>query len=165
MKKASVEDKGNQIGAALGRIASGMFVVTAKKGKQSNGFLASWVQQAAFEPPMVSVSVKKGRPIEGLLEDGKTFAVHVLGTGNKELVRHFGKGFGPDEDAFAGIETTVWDDGTPILKDSLAYLVCKVAGKIEAGDHSVYLGRVVDGAIQDSEGKPSTHLRESGLRY
>ena len=49
--------------AALGRIPSGLFVLTARNGERETGMLASWVQQCSFTPPCVSVALRKGREL------------------------------------------------------------------------------------------------------
>src|SRR3954462_11712496 len=92
------------LAAALGRIPSGLFVVTARQNDQETGMLASWVQQCSFDPPQVSVAVQRDRFVHDLLDDGAAFAVNVLAAGQTDLLKHFGKGFGPDEPAFVGLE-------------------------------------------------------------
>src|SRR4051812_26637484 len=91
------------LAAALGRVPSGLFVLTVRQGEQETGMLASWVQQCSFEPPQVSVAVQRGRFAHGLLGDGAAFVVNVLAAGQTDLLKHFGKGFGPDEPAFTGL--------------------------------------------------------------
>jgi hypothetical protein len=62
MSDKSIEKPlGDDWARALGRIPSGLFILTARFEDQSTGMLASWVQQVSFDPPLVSVAVKKGR--------------------------------------------------------------------------------------------------------
>src|SRR5258708_39256125 len=92
------------LAAALGRIPSGVAILTARRGAQATGMLASWVQQCAFEPPSVSVAVKQGRPMNAWLTPGTHFVLNILGDGHKNLVAHFGRGFALDVPAFEGLE-------------------------------------------------------------
>ena len=39
-----------QVGKALGRVASGLYVVTAKYENKEDAVLASWVNQCSFDP-------------------------------------------------------------------------------------------------------------------
>ncbi len=80
------------IGPALGRVPSGLFVVTYLAGEIEQAMLASWVQQCSFEPPMLSVAVKQGRGISDWLTEGANFVVNVLAEGQTDLISHFGKG-------------------------------------------------------------------------
>lgn len=158
-----LESTQEALAGAIGRIPSGCAILTAQDGNRTTGMLASWVQQAAFDPPAVTVAVKKGRPIAEILDASKRFVLNVIGEDASAMFKHFGKGFGPDEDAFAGIETASSDFG-PLLQSSVAQLGCAVAGKLDAGDHDVYLGRV-EQAGGDPAKKPYIHIRKNGLGY
>ncbi len=152
-----------QIGVALGRIPSGASVATATHGGQSTGLLASWIQQVSFDPPMVVLAVKKGRPIEPLIDGSGAFVLNVLGAGDNARFKHFAKGFAPGQDAFKGIKVEPTPSG-PALPDAIARLECKVAAKHAAGDHNVYFGEVIGGTAS-AEAKPYVHLRQTGLSY
>src|SRR3954463_6664775 len=91
------------LAAALGRIPSGLFILTVRRGTDETGMLASWVQQCSFEPPRVSVAVNKERYVLDWLKEGTPFTVNVLAEGQSHFLKHFGKGFGPGEPAFHGI--------------------------------------------------------------
>ncbi|HEX4606934.1 MAG TPA: flavin reductase family protein [Urbifossiella sp.] len=150
--------------AALGRVPSGLFVLTVSAGGRETGMLASWVQQCSFDPPRVSAAVAKERWVLSALADGAAFTVNVLGEGEKKLVAHFGKGFGPDEPAFTGLEITRSDTGAPILTAAHAHLECRVAGRYDAGDHVLIIGTVAAGAVHH-EARPVTHVRRTGKHY
>jgi flavin reductase (DIM6/NTAB) family NADH-FMN oxidoreductase RutF len=150
--------------AALGRIPSGLFVVTVAHASDETGMLASWVQQCSFDPPTVSVAVKNGRYVLDWLTDGTEFAVNVLPEGEKKLVAHFGKGFEPGEPAFTGIEADR-SGGVIVLPAALAHVKCRVIGRLDGGDHALVLGQVIGGAVAKPDGKPAVHTRKSGLHY
>src|SRR3954468_3258314 len=109
---------------ALGHIPSGIFILTVGTGPRATGMLTSWVMQAGFEPPMVSVAIKLGRYVCDWLTEGQPFVLNQLRTGQKELLKHFAHGFEPGEPAFEGLEITLCPRGVPILKDSLGHLEC-----------------------------------------
>lgn len=152
------------LAAALGRIPSGLFVLTARNGDEETGMLASWIQQCSFDPPQVSVAVNKGRFVLDWLADGAAFVLNVLPEGGKALVAHFGKGFDPGEPAFKGLEVARERDTPPVLLAAHAYLVCRVVGRADAGDHMLVIGRVTAGAVLH-DAKPTVHVRKNGLRY
>src|SRR5579872_4482658 len=78
--------------SAIGRIPSGIFILTCHGPVNEIATLVIWVQQCSFEPPMVSVAIRKGRDIVDQLKDGASFALNILADGQKELLAHFGKG-------------------------------------------------------------------------
>ncbi|QDU22374.1 flavin reductase family protein [Urbifossiella limnaea] len=148
--------------AAVGRIPSGLFVLTVSAGGRETGMLASWVQQCSFQPPRVSVAVSKERWVLPELVEGTGFVVNVLAEGDKKLVAHFGKGFAPDADAFAGLDVT--RDGVPVLLAAHAFITCRVAARFDAGDHVLVVGDVVGGAVHH-DARPATHVRRTGTHY
>jgi flavin reductase (DIM6/NTAB) family NADH-FMN oxidoreductase RutF len=154
----------NALAAALGRVPSGLFVVTARRGEQETGMLASWVQQCSFDPPQLSLAVQPGRFLHALLADGAAFVVNVLAAGQTDLLKHFGKGYGPDEPAFAGLEVERTPEGVAVLRAALAHLDCRVAGRTPAGDHELLIGHIVAGRLH-ADGAPATHVRKNGMRY
>ena len=152
------------LAGALGRIPSGLFVLTARSGSAETGMLASWVQQCGFEPPQVSVAIQKEREVLAWLTDGAAFVLNVVPEGNKALVAHFGKGFALTEPAFTGLDLDREADTPPVLLAAHAYLVCRVTARVEGGDHTLVIGRVTAGALL-RDGKPAVHIRKNGLRY
>jgi len=92
------------IGKAIGRIPSGCFVLTASDGERSTGILASWVQQASFEPPLVTVAVKKGRSIEALIDKSGHFVLNAISDNPLSMFSRFFKGYELDEPAFEGLD-------------------------------------------------------------
>src|SRR5436305_1008537 len=99
-----MDEARRQLAATLGRIPSGLFILTARRGEAETGMLASWVQQCSFEPPLVSLAVKRGREILGWLGEGESFTLNLLEHDQTDLIVHFGRGFGLDEPAFTGLE-------------------------------------------------------------
>jgi flavin reductase (DIM6/NTAB) family NADH-FMN oxidoreductase RutF len=150
--------------AALGRVASGVFVVTVRQGERESGMLASWVQQCSFEPPQITLAVNRKREINGWLTEGTVFTLNILEDGQTELVAHFGRGFAPGEPAFTGLEITRPAGVPPVLSEALAYLVCRIVQRWPVGDHDLIVGEVTAGQVLD-EGHPMVHLRKSGMHY
>jgi flavin reductase (DIM6/NTAB) family NADH-FMN oxidoreductase RutF len=152
------------VAVALGRVPSGLFILTARDGDRETALLVSWVQQCGFEPPQVTFCVRKDRDVLPWLRDGAPCTVNVLGEGQRKYLGRFGRGFGLDEDAFAGLSVERPAGEAPILTDALAHLRCRIAGRCSAGDHEVLVATVVGGR-QHYEGEPLVHVRKSGLRY
>ena len=155
----------DSLAAALGRIPSGLFVLTVRHGDQETGMLTSWVQQCSFDPPQISVALRKGRDVLDWLSQGASFVLNVLPEGAKGLISHFGKGFELGQPAFEGVKVARERGTAPVLLASHAYLACRVVAQFDAGgDHVLVIGRVQAGAVL-SEGKPTVHIRKNGLKY
>jgi flavin reductase (DIM6/NTAB) family NADH-FMN oxidoreductase RutF len=150
--------------AALGRVPSGLFVLTLGQGESETAMLASWVQQCSFEPPQLSVAVKRGRDVLGQLGPGVVFTLNLLGEGQNALVGRFARGIAPGQPPFDGVEVERPEGAPAVLTDALAYLVCRVNGRHVAGDHEVLFAEVVGGRML-GDGKPWCHVRKSGGNY
>jgi len=153
----------DNIGAAIGRIPSGCSILTVEHEGRSTGVLVSWVQQAAFEPPSVTVCLKQGRSAGELVDRSKRFLLNVIGHDPNAMFKHFGKGFSLDEDAFAGLAVRRTDFG-PLLESCIAHLGCEVRDTVAVGDHHLYVAEV-RAANVTAGATPYTHLRKSGLTY
>jgi flavin reductase (DIM6/NTAB) family NADH-FMN oxidoreductase RutF len=150
---------------ALGRVPSGIFILTIGTGSRSTGMLASWVMQAGFEPPMISVAVKRGRYVCDWLAEGQPFVLNLVGEGQTNFLRHFRKGFEPGTPAFEGLAISHCPRGVPILKDAIGHLECEPAGHVDSGDHRIFLARIARGRLVDANAKPMVHVRKSGGIY
>ena len=78
-----------QVGKALGRVPSGLFIVTAKFQDKEDAVLASWINQCSFDPPEVTVSLGQMRNARLLIESSQAFIVNVLGKKSNDLMKHF----------------------------------------------------------------------------
>src|SRR5579872_5893943 len=140
-------DNLKQLAAALGRIPSGLFVVTARSGEAETGMLGSWVQQCSFDPPQLTVALRRDRDVNAWLIPDAAFTVNILDDGQTDMVAHFGRGFALNEPAFTGLEVERPGGAPPVLAEALAYLECRVAGRYPAGDHELLVGRIVAGRV------------------
>ena len=156
---------------ALGRLSGGLYVVTARQGEgetaRTGAMVASWVSQASFDPPGLTVAVAKDRAIEALLQVDDRFVLNILREDNfQPLLRHFLKRFPPGADRFAGVPTL---DGVaaggPVLGDALAYLGCRVAQRMETQDHWVLYALVEEGNVADASASTAVHHRKVGNHY
>lgn len=149
---------------AVGRIPSGLFILTAGTGERATGSLTSFVQQAGFEPPAVTVALKKNRAIVELVRGDAGFCLSILHSGSKQLMTHFARGFDAGAPVFDGIRTRLSGLGIPYLPDAHAHLVCRVVGESGWSDHVVFCGEVIAGACHD-DADPWVHVRTNGMSY
>ncbi len=151
---------------AMGRLSGGLYIITATKGDISSAMLASWVSQASFTPPGLTIAVAKDRAIESLMQVGDRFVLNVLEEGKyQSLMKHFLKRFKPGADRFAGVDTQTANNGSPILTEALAYLECQVESRMECSDHWIVYSKVTTGRVSDLDGLTAVHHRKVGNHY
>jgi flavin reductase (DIM6/NTAB) family NADH-FMN oxidoreductase RutF len=155
----------NTIGKALGRIPSGLFILTARHENRSSAMLASWVQQCAFAPPAISVAVAKDRPVYELIQKSRTFALSIVPEGDSTLMKKYARGIPEGVDPFDGVRTQSAPSGSPVLSDALAWLDCRVIQTFAFNaDHDLLVGQVTAGELL-KEGQAFAHQRGNGFHY
>jgi flavorubredoxin/flavin reductase (DIM6/NTAB) family NADH-FMN oxidoreductase RutF len=151
---------------ALGRISTGLYIITAKKGEVQSAMFASWVTQASLNPLGVAIAVAKERAIESLMHVGDRFVLNVLEDGNYQgLMKHFLKRFAPGADRFAGVKTYPANNGSPILAEALAYTECEITSRMDCGDHWVIYSTVQTGRVAKVNALTAVHHRKFGNHY
>lgn len=152
----------------LGRVASGLYIVTCVGAAQNHGVLASWVTQAGFAPPCVSVAIKQDRAIMRDLKPGSIFVMNLLAKDDpdsKALMGKFARGFAIGEHAFTDADVGTGASGGKYLPTALGYMECKLIRTLEPStDHNLVIGEVIGGQMLKT-GEPWVHVRKSGLQY
>jgi flavin reductase (DIM6/NTAB) family NADH-FMN oxidoreductase RutF len=152
------------LASALGRIPSGLFILTLRQGAEETGMLVSWVQQCSFKPPRLSVALQQGRQVNNALVEGSVFVLNILDDTQTDMIAHFGKGFDPGQPAFEDLEVDRASAPAPVLSEALAFLECGVVSRWSAGDHDLIVAEVRAGQVL-GEGHPMVHVRKSGFHY
>jgi len=153
------------LGKALGRLASGVYIVTTSEGTAPQGILATWVCQAGFEPPIVTVALNKDRPIVEVLKKDTTFTVNVLSKCNMDIFKAFAAPAKEGVDRFAGLNLKDDAIAGPVFANAIAFFDCKVEEIVELGDHLLIVGTAFNGGPLDIEAEPMVHLRKNGFQY
>jgi flavin reductase (DIM6/NTAB) family NADH-FMN oxidoreductase RutF len=137
----------NVIQNALWKLINPIAIITACHDGQVSGFIASWITQVSFVPPLVMVAMNPLHYTYDLVTNSNAFAINILKADQAELVDLFGKSSGRKVDKFAETLYELGSTGSPILKDCLAFVDCSVMWSKEAGDHVVVVGSIVDADI------------------
>jgi flavin reductase (DIM6/NTAB) family NADH-FMN oxidoreductase RutF len=141
------------------RLTHGVYVIGVGDSAQKNVFTAAWLTQASFDPPLIALSINPEHRSYALLKAGGGFTVNVLPQAREDLARHCGK---PGE-KLAGIAWRASKQGWPLLEAAMAWLACAFAAEMPAGDHSLVLGRVLDGGLIDPTAQPLLYRPDSGM--
>jgi flavin reductase (DIM6/NTAB) family NADH-FMN oxidoreductase RutF len=157
------------IAQGLGRIPSGLFIVTWREAEDDRGMLASWVMQAGFAPPMISIAMAPGRDLLAVINSGMRFVVNVLADAQRPLLARFGKPAAGGDDPFVGLSIRRSECGAAIFDGAAAWLECSPVSQTsgtpgERCDHVVVLARVT-AASGGNDLAPLVHVRKNGLRY
>ena len=132
---------------ALRMIPYGLYVLTAESPAGTAAATVNWVTQASFAPPLVAVGVKADSQVHAIIKESNSFALNVLGKGQQALAFTFFKPASRQGSAISGEPFSKGATGAPILTNAPAFVECRVVATVEKGDHSVFVGEVVEAGI------------------
>lgn len=141
---------------ALRMIPYGLYVLT---GETSDGRVAAttvnWVTQTAFEPPLIVVGVKADSGAHSVIKEAGVFGLNILAKGQQSLAYTFFKPAEREGDMIGGRVFRSGSTGAPLLEEAPAYVECRLIETIEKGDHSIFVGQVLDaGLLNSPKGRP-----------
>ena len=133
---------------ALRMIPYGLYVLTAKgKDDAVAAATVNWVTQASFAPPLVVVGVKTDSHAHALIKESKAFALNVLGKGQTAMAFTFFKPATREGQTISGEPFRWGSTGAPVLERTPAFVECRLVDTVERGDHSVFVGEVVEAGL------------------
>jgi flavin reductase (DIM6/NTAB) family NADH-FMN oxidoreductase RutF len=129
----------------VGRFATGVTVVTTRNEGLYHGFTANAVTSVSLDPLLLLVCVDKTARAHEELVNADAFAVNILTREQEDLSNLFAQRGEPVAENLRGVPSRPGVTGAPIIEAALAYLECETAERLEGGDHTIFLGRVVAG--------------------
>jgi flavin reductase (DIM6/NTAB) family NADH-FMN oxidoreductase RutF len=147
---------------ALSRFASGVTVVTTSCDGRPYGLTVSAFSSVSVAPPRVLVCLDNGSDSKPFVERSGCFAVHILGREHVALGARFAKLDPNASDPFEGLAHSKGHTGSPILRECLAWLDCRVESALKVGDHTVFVGAVeAAGHTATDDGEPVLYYRRA----
>lgn len=127
---------------ALSHLAGGVVIVTTRgQDDEPRGMTATAVCSVSLVPPLVMACMSHAAATHRAVEESGVFALNLLPVTAERLARRFASA---DPDKFAGLECEAGVTGAPLLESALAQCDCEVERSVPAGDHTIFIGRVVD---------------------
>jgi flavin reductase (DIM6/NTAB) family NADH-FMN oxidoreductase RutF len=126
-----------------------LWLVTAQAGGRRGGLIATFVAEASIHPelPRMLVGLAKQHHTSGLVEASGAFALHLLGEHQLHWVWRFGLHTGDATDKFDGLVVHPSGTGSPVLKDAIGWLDCRVEARLDTGDRTIYVAEVVHSEV------------------
>jgi flavin reductase (DIM6/NTAB) family NADH-FMN oxidoreductase RutF len=126
-----------------------IWLVTAQADSRRGGLIATFVNPASIVPdlPRMVVGLSRQHHTWELVEQSNAFALHLLNERHLDWVWRFGLESGRDRDKLEGLRVRQLGTGSPVLEDAIGWLDCRVEGKMDVGDRTIYLAEVVQGGV------------------
>ncbi|MFI6936607.1 flavin reductase family protein [Streptomyces sp. NPDC050287] len=158
--------------AALSRLAAGVVLVTAQEASldpddprapvgEDVGMTATAFMSVSLDPPLVLVSLREGSRMDDLLDEQHLWAVSVLSESQRHIAGRFAmKGRISDRLLFEDVPYVRGEaTGAPLVGGALATLECRTEQRVEAGDHTLVIGRVLTASLPSADGGPLLYFR------
>ena len=127
---------------AFGNFATGVTIVTTLDASGTPcGFTANSFTSVSIEPPLLLVNIAKSAFGCEAFTGSSGFAVNILADDQRDLSNRFARA---GVDKFADQHWHTKATGSPILDDVVAWFDCEHYGQVDAGDHIILIGKVLD---------------------
>lgn len=145
---------------ALGHFATGVTVVTVLRPNGGvHGMTANAFSSVSLDPPLVLVCIGYAARTFEYIPQQRRFGVNILRDHQEAAARYFAAATDqkPEEVQRLGLRYRATERGTPLIEPCLAQLECALAASHEAGDHTLFIGRVEQAVVH--EGRPLLFYR------
>ncbi|MFA5279246.1 MAG: flavin reductase [Smithellaceae bacterium] len=144
--------------AALHQISYGVYIVTSGKDGKFNGQIANSIVQVTSRPATLAICINKENYTHALIRESGKFVVSILSeAAPMAFIGLFGFKSGRDVDKLKGVKSKTGATGVPIVLDhALGFIEAEVAGELDGGTHTIFLGNVVEADLA-GEGTPMTY--------
>lgn len=144
--------------AAFQKVSYGMYVICSRKQNQFNGQIANTVFQVSSEPPTIAVSINKQNYTHEFIRTSRKFSASILSqSAPMNFIGLFGFKSGRDINKFEDTKFKIGTTGVPIVLDHvIAYIETEVINEIDCGTHTIFIGKVIDSGMVNSE-EPMTY--------
>ena len=146
---------------------SGLYVIGSRAGERRNAMTLNWATQISSDPKLLAIGVEKAALTHALIAEGKVFSLNIIDREDRAIVRKFTKPVEVDVDAHTLNDFAFHDGptGAPILDQAVAWVDCRVHSSVDLGDHTLFLGEVVDAGFQKPEDTPVLRMEDTRMNY
>lgn len=149
---------GRMLRNVCGLFVTGVTVITTGLDGQPDGTTVNSFTSVSLDPPLVLFCLHNQARLGPVIEESGLFVVNFLAGRQEPLAR-----------AFAAKQTATFTEvvhhrsagGVPVLSDALAFLACKLVNQFEGGDHTIFLGEVLEVGVPRHNAEPLIFFRGS----
>ena len=145
----------------------GLYVVGSRAGDRYNLMTLNWATQLSFDPKLIGVGVERQSLTHELMEEGGVFSLCLVDREDRAIVRKFTKPVDVDMAAREanGFALHLGRSGAPILDQAVAYVDCEIRQHVDLGNHTFFIGEVVDAGFQKPEETPVLRMEDTRMNY
>ena len=146
------------------KIPNALALVGSRAGDERNAMTTSWITQLSMEPVLVGIGVDNKAVTHRLITDGGSFTVNLWNSDDTRVFVKFSKPATYEDGTLNGRPVREATTGAPVFDEAIAWLDCEVRQSLDLGTHTLFIGEVVDAAIQDDEARAAA-MSDTRMKY
>jgi flavin reductase (DIM6/NTAB) family NADH-FMN oxidoreductase RutF len=146
------------------KIPNALALVGSRAGDERNAMTTSWITQLSMEPVLIGIGVDNDAVTHRLISDGGSFTVNLWSSDDTKTFVKFSKPATYEDGAFNGRPVKDATSGAPVFDEAIAWMDCEVRQSIDLGSHTLFIGELVDAAINDDEARAAA-MSDTRMKY
>ena len=146
------------------KIPNALALVGSRSGDERNGMTTSWITQLSMSPVLIGVGVDNKAVTHRLISDGGSFTVNLWDSEDTRPFVKFSKPADFDGSQLNGRPIREATTGAPVFDEAIAWMDCEVRQSIDFGTHTLFVGEIVDGGINNDEARPAA-MSDTRMKY
>ncbi len=127
-------------------------LITSRLKEKTNVMTASWQMPVSFRPTLVATAIGHKRFSHRLILESREFAINIPHSEMMKEVWCCGARSGRNMDKFELCKLTplrAQKIGSPLIKECIGNIECRLHGHHEAGDHTIFVGEVIAASVKE----------------
>jgi flavin reductase (DIM6/NTAB) family NADH-FMN oxidoreductase RutF len=146
------------------KIPNALALVGSRAGETRNAMTTSWITQLSMEPVLVGIGVDNTAVTHRLISEGGAFTVNLWNADDTKVFVKFSKPAEDDGSTLNGRAVRAATTGAPVFEEAIAWVDCEVRHTLDLGTHTLFVGEVVDAAINDDEARAAS-MSDTRMKY
>ncbi len=146
------------------KIPNALALVGSRSGDERNAMTTSWISQLSMEPVLIGIGVDNSAVTHRLITEGQVFSVNLWSADDTRVFVKFSKPAIDDGGTLNSREVVEATTGAPVFVEAIAWMDCEVRHSLDLGTHTLFVGEVVDAAVNDDDAKPAS-MSDTRMKY
>lgn len=146
------------------KIPNALALVGSRAGDERNAMTTSWITQLSMEPVLIGIGVDNSAVTHRLIRDGGSFTVNFWDADDTRVFVKYSKPAEYRDGQLNGRPVGEATTGAPVFDEAIAWVDCEVRQSHDLGTHTLFIGEVVDAAINDDDARPAS-LSDTRMKY
>jgi flavin reductase (DIM6/NTAB) family NADH-FMN oxidoreductase RutF len=146
------------------KIPNALALIGSRAGGARNAMTASWITQLSMEPVLIGVAIDNDAITCRLIADGRSFTVNLWDASDTRVFVKFSKPALDEDGTLNGRAVRAATTGAPVFDEAVAWMDCAVRHQLDLGTHTLFVGEVVDAAINNDEARTAS-MSDTRMKY